>query len=78
MEWICKETAKKATILLFPPTSARNCHNRWFYQRESKLYSRARAQGFYATFTHLSEEAQDWLSRTVFRYHRRAVQQHSR
>lgn len=30
----------------------------------------------YATFTHLNEEAQDWLSRTVFRYHRRAVQQH--
>ncbi|MDD5330852.1 MAG: PilZ domain-containing protein [Sulfuricella sp.] len=28
----------------------------------------------YATFTHLSEEVQDWLSRTVFRYHRRAIQ----
>ncbi len=30
----------------------------------------------YATFTHLSEEAQDWLSRTVFRYHRRAIKPH--
>ncbi len=28
----------------------------------------------YATFTHLSEEAREWLSRTVFRYHRRAIQ----
>ncbi|PIQ12966.1 MAG: hypothetical protein COZ23_03595 [Hydrogenophilales bacterium CG_4_10_14_3_um_filter_58_23] len=27
----------------------------------------------YATFTHLGEEAHDWLSRTVFRYHRRAI-----
>lgn len=28
----------------------------------------------YATFTHINEEAQEWLSRTVFRYHRRAIQ----
>lgn len=28
-----------------------------------------------AEFTHLSEELSDWLERTVFRYHRRAVQQ---
>jgi hypothetical protein len=29
-------------------------------------------------FTHLSEEAQDWLARTVFRYHRRAIQNQHR
>lgn len=28
----------------------------------------------YATFNHLNDEAQDWLLRTVFRYHRRAIQ----
>lgn len=27
-----------------------------------------------AEFTHLNEETQDWLERTVFRYHRRAIQ----
>lgn len=30
----------------------------------------------YATFTHLNEEARDWLSRTVFRNHRRAIHTH--
>lgn len=30
----------------------------------------------YASFTHLGEDTQDWLSRTVFRYHRRAIKSH--
>lgn len=34
-------------------------------------YQNGRAQ---ATLQHLSEEAQDWLDRTLFRYHRRSLQ----
>ena len=32
----------------------------------------------HACLSHLSEEVQDWLERTLFRYHRRAIQQHVR
>ncbi len=34
----------------------------------------AEGQRTRATFIHLNEEMKDWLARTVFRYHRRAIQ----
>jgi hypothetical protein len=79
MEWIGKETAAEGDDILISAYISPKLPQPLVLP--AKIKAVRQEQGgtrVYATFTHLSEEAQDWLSRTVFRYHRRAVQQHSR
>jgi len=75
MEWICGEP---------PPTQGEDILISTFISPKlpqplvlpAKVAAVRKEEGgtrIYATFTHLNEEARDWLSRTVFRYHRRAI-----
>ncbi len=79
MEWLCKETATEGDdIVISAYISPKLPQSLVLPAKIKAVQQEPGGARIYATFTHLSEEAQDWLSRTVFRYHRRAVQQHSR
>jgi hypothetical protein len=79
MEWICKETATEGEdILISAYISSKLPQPLVLPAKIKSIQQEPGGTRVYATFTHLSEEAQDWLSRTVFRYHRRAVQLHAR
>lgn len=79
MEWICEENvAEGENIVISAYISPKLPQPLVLPARIKAVQQEPNGTRVYATFTHLSEEAQDWLSRTVFRYHRRAVQQHSR
>ncbi|MBU1689561.1 MAG: PilZ domain-containing protein [Gammaproteobacteria bacterium] len=79
IEWISKEAAMEGdNIVLSAYISPKLPQPLVLPAKIKSVQSESGGTRIYATFTHLSEEAQDWLSRTVFRYHRREVQQHSR
>jgi hypothetical protein len=79
MEWICKETATEGDDIVISAYISPKLPQPLALPAKIKAVRQEQDETrVYAAFTHLSEEAQDWLSRTVFRYHRRAVQQHSR
>lgn len=79
MEWIGKEAATEGDdIVISAYISPKLPQPLVLPAKIKSVQQEPDGTRVYATFTHLSEEAQDWLSRTVFRYHRRAVQQHSR
>lgn len=79
MEWICKETvAEGEDIVISAYISPKLPQPLVLPARIKAVQQEPDGTRVYATFTHLSEEAQDWLSRTVFRYHRRTLQQHTR
>jgi hypothetical protein len=78
MEWIGKETATAGDkIVISAHISPKLPQPLVLPAKINAVQQEPGGTRIYASFTHLSEEAQDWLSRTVFRYHRRAVQQHS-
>jgi len=79
MEWLCKEAPTEGDDILISAYISPKLPQPLVLPAKIKaVQQEPGGTRVYATFTHLSEEAQDWLSRTVFRYHRRAVQQHSR
>jgi len=79
MEWICKEAPTEGDDILISAYISPKLPQPLVLPAKIKaVQQEPGGTRVYATFTHLSEEAQDWLARTVFRYHRRAVQQHSR
>lgn len=74
IEWICKETpAQGADILIHAYISPKLPQPLILPAKIASTRQEESGTRVYATFTHLSEEAHDWLSRTVFRYHRRAI-----
>jgi hypothetical protein len=78
VEWISQETATEGDdILISAYVSPKLPQPLALPAKIKAVQQEDGGTRIYATFTHLSEEAQDWLSRTVFRYHRRAVQQHT-
>ena len=79
VEWICKETAAEGEDILISAYISPKLPQPLVLPAKIKaIQPEPGGTRVYATFTHLSEEAQDWLSRTVFRYHRRDVQLHAR
>jgi hypothetical protein len=79
MEWISKESATEGDDIVISAYISPKLPQPLVLPAKIKaVLQEPGGTRIYATFTHLSEEAQDWLSRTVFRYHRRAVQQHAR
>lgn len=75
MEWACKETppAQGEDILISAYISPKLPQPLILPAKVAAVQQEDDGTRVYATFTHLSEVAQDWLSRTVFRYHRRAI-----
>lgn len=74
MEWICKEAATEGdNIVISAFISPKLPQPLVLPAKIKSVQQEPDGTRIYATFTHLSEEAQDWLSRTVFRYHRRAI-----
>lgn len=79
MEWICKEAATVGDDIVISAYISPKLPQPLILPAKIKaVQQEPGGTRVYATFTHLSEEAQDWISRTVFRYHRRAVQQLTR
>ena len=76
MEWICsgKPPTQGGDILISAFISPKLPQPLMLPAKIAAARQEIDGTRIYATFTHLSEEAQDWLSRTVFRYHRRAIQ----
>lgn len=75
MEWICKEAAEQGDeIVISAYISPKLPQPLILPARIEAVRREETGTRIYATFTHLNEETQDWLSRTVFRYHRRAIQ----
>jgi hypothetical protein len=78
MEWISKEAAKEGDDIVISTYLSPKLPQPLVLPAKIKaVQQEPGGTRIYATFTHLSEEAQDWLSRTVFRYHRRAIKLHS-
>lgn len=75
MEWVCGGTipAQGEDILISAFISPKLPQPLILPAKIAAVRQEEGGTRVYATFTHLSEEAQDWLSRTVFRYHRRAI-----
>jgi hypothetical protein len=75
MEWVCGEhaPAQGEDILISTFISPKLPQPLILPAKIAAVRQEEGGTRVYATFTHLSEEAQDWLSRTVFRYHRRAI-----
>ncbi|MGE5027992.1 MAG: PilZ domain-containing protein [Betaproteobacteria bacterium] len=75
VEWICRENApaQGENILISAFISPKLPQPLVLPAKIAAVRQEKDGTRVYATFTHLSEEAQDWLSRTVFRYHRRAI-----
>lgn len=77
MEWLCKETATVGDdIVISAYISPKLPQPLELPAKIKAVQQEPGGTRVYASFTHLSEEAQDWLSRTVFRYHRRAIKSH--
>lgn len=77
MEWICKEAATEGDdIVISAYVSPKLPQPLVLPAKIKAVQPEPGGTRIYATFTHLDEEAQDWLSRTVFRYHRRAIKPH--
>jgi hypothetical protein len=78
MEWISKEAATEGDDIIISAYLSPKLPQPLLLPAKIKaVQQEPGGTRIYATFTHLSEEAQDWLSRTVFRYHRRAIKLHS-
>ncbi|MDD5241884.1 MAG: PilZ domain-containing protein [Sulfuricella sp.] len=80
MEWICGEPApaQGEDILISTFISPKLPQPLVLPARVAEVRKEQDGTRIYATFTHLNEEMRDWLSRTVFRYHRRAIHTHHR
>ena len=77
MEWIGKEAASEGDDIVISAYISPKLPQPLLLPAKIKaVQQEPDGTRIYATFTHLSEEAQDWLSRTVFRYHRRAIKPH--
>lgn len=77
MEWISKETATEGDDIVISAYISPKLPQPLLLPAKIKaVQQEPGGTRVYATFTHLSEEVQDWLSRTVFRYHRRAIKPH--
>ena len=77
MEWICKEAATVGDdIVISAYISPKLPQPLVLPAKIQAVQQETGGTRIYATFTHLGEEAQDWLTRTVFRYHRRAIKPH--
>jgi len=75
MEWISKEAAEQGDeIVISAYISPKLPQPLILPARIEAVRREETGTRIHATFTHLNEETQDWLSRTVFRYHRRAIQ----
>ena len=75
MEWICKEAAEQGDeIVISAYISPKLPQPLILPARIEAVQREETGTRIHAAFTHLNEETQDWLSRTVFRYHRRAIQ----
>lgn len=74
MEWIDKEAALEGDDIVISAYISPKLPQPLLLPAKIKaVQQEPGGTRIYATFTHLNEEAQDWLSRTVFRYHRRAI-----
>lgn len=74
MEWIGKEAASEGDDIVISAYISPKLPQPLLLPAKIKaVQQEPGGTRIYATFTHLNEEAQDWLSRTVFRYHRRAI-----
>lgn len=79
MEWICRNSVEEGeNIVISAYISPKLPQPLVLPAKIKAVQTEPEGTRVYATFTHLSEEVQDWLSRTVFRHHRRALQQHAR
>lgn len=77
MEWICRGTAAVGDdIVISAYISPKLPQPLMLPAKIKAVQAEPGGTRIYASFTHLDEEAQDWLSRTVFRYHRRAIKSH--
>jgi hypothetical protein len=77
LEWACKKTPVEGEeILIHAYISPKLPQPLILPARVTAVRPEGDGARVYATFTHLSEEVQDWLSRTVFRYHRRSIHRH--
>lgn len=77
MEWVCREAPEQGEeILISAYISPKLPQPLILPARVASIRQEESGTRVYATFTHLGEEAQEWLSRTVFRYHRRSIQRH--
>ena len=75
MEWISKEAAEPGDeILISAYISPKLPQPLILPARIEAVQREENGTRIHAIFTHLNEETQDWLSRTVFMYHRRAIQ----
>jgi hypothetical protein len=77
MEWICQEAATEGDDIVISAYISPKLPQPLVLPAKIKtVQQEPGGTRIYATFTNLSEEVQDWLSRTVFRYHRRAIKPH--
>ena len=75
VEWICQGApAQDEDILISLYISPKLPQPLTLPAKVIAVRNEEGASRIYATFTHLSDEAKDWLTRTVFRHHRRAIQ----
>jgi hypothetical protein len=77
MEWISQEAAAEGdNIVISAYISPKLPQPLVLPAKIKAVRQEPHGTRIYASFTHLGEDAQDWLSRTVFRYHRRAIKSH--
>jgi hypothetical protein len=77
MEWISQEAATEGdNIVISAYISPKLPQPLVLPAKIKSVRQEPHGTRIYANFTHLGEDAQDWLSRTVFRYHRRAIKSH--